>query len=178
LGNKKKNDNRITEENRTPFFCIPYVKTVSEKFGNAIKKHNVRMAYSGLNKIRRFVHPHKDLLPNISRMNVVYRINCRDCDASYVGQTGRRLKTRLTEHCNHIKRNSVQNSVITDHRLQNHGFKWDEVEVLDNEPVLGKRLMSEMIFIKRQINGLNKQQDTENLNVAYQQIIENMPCLK
>ena len=120
----------------------------------------------------------EDSLPNTSKTNVVYKINCRDCDASYVDQTGRRLKTRLTEHRNHINRNTTQNSVITDHRLTNHEFEWDEVEVLDNEPVLGKRLISEMIFIQRQTNSLNKQQDTEGLNLAYRQIINNMPHLK
>src|SRR5436190_8434974 len=75
-GQKKKEDHN-SEENKTPFFCIPYVKSLSEKFGNAIKKFNVKMAYSGLNKIQRFVHPHKDSLPNTSKTNVVYKINCR-----------------------------------------------------------------------------------------------------
>jgi len=31
----------------------------------------------------------------------------KDCDASYVGQTGRLLKTRISEHQSHIRRNNV-----------------------------------------------------------------------
>ena len=64
-----------------------------------------------------------------------------------------------------------------DHRLINYEFEWNEVEVLDSKPILGKRLISEMIFIQRQKNSLNKQQDTDGLNVAYRQIIDK-PCLK
>src|SRR5436190_52460 len=127
--------------------------------------------------LENFIHPQKDRLSNKDKMDVVYKINCRDCDASYVGQTGRKLSTRLAEHRNHINRNTSQSSVITDHRLSNHEFDWDEVVVLDNEKVLGKRLISEMIFIHRQSNSLNKQQDTENLNNAYRQIIDGMPLI-
>ncbi|KYN14843.1 hypothetical protein ALC57_12952, partial [Trachymyrmex cornetzi] len=44
----------------------------------------------------------KDGLPHDSKENVVYKINCKNCDASYVGQTGRKLKTRINEHKNDI----------------------------------------------------------------------------
>lgn len=44
------------------------------------------------------------------------------------------------------RRNTTNHSIITDHRLSfNYEFKWDEVEILDKEPVLNKQLISEMI---------------------------------
>ena len=91
-------------------------------------------------------------------LNVVYKIDCKDCDASYVGQTGRCLKTRINEHKNHINRNTTQHSVITQHRIDlGHDFNWDKVHILDKEQILHKRLLSEMIHIKRQKQGLNLQ---------------------
>ena len=42
-------------------------------------------------------HP-KDCIPDDDKSNVMYKINCRDCDASYVGETGRALKTHVSEH--------------------------------------------------------------------------------
>ena len=54
---------------------------------------------------------------------VVYKINCKDCDASYVGQTGRQLRTRIAEHRNNIKYKTSNRSVITDHRIDfGHDF--------------------------------------------------------
>jgi len=101
-------------------------------------------------------------------MNVVYKIKCCDCDASYVGQTGRQMKTRISEHKNHINRNTPAHSVITDHRLhRGHNFDWGGVEVLDVERNYNKRLVSEMINIKCQKNGLNLQTDIESLDHAY-----------
>ena len=32
------------------------------------------------------------------RQGAVYNIKCCDCQASYIGETGRNLSTRLTEH--------------------------------------------------------------------------------
>jgi len=46
----------------------------------------------------------------------------------------RRLKTRITEHCNHIRRN-LSAFVITEHKLQlYYDFHWNFVDNLDQEP--------------------------------------------
>ena len=46
-----------------------------------------------INKLKKFIKVHKDPLDSFSKSNVIYKINCNDCDASYVGQTERKLKT-------------------------------------------------------------------------------------
>src|SRR5580765_7555343 len=125
------------------FFNIPYISDFSERFSRVIRGLNVSMSYTGMNKLRSVVKVHKDALPNTSRKNVVYQIACMNCDASYVGQTGRLLGTRVKEHRAHINRHSTQPSVITDHRLLDHD--WENVRVLDEEPILGKRLLYEML---------------------------------
>jgi len=90
------------------------------------------------------------LLP-LSLSNVVYKLRCAQCDASYVGQTCRLLKTRINEHLSHIRRNTNQNSVITEHRLKfSHEFDWDNVEILDEEIHSNKRIIFEMIHTKKQ----------------------------
>ena len=40
--------------------------------------------------------------------------------------------------------------IISDHRMNlNHNFKWNEVKILDKEASYNKRLISEMIHIKK-----------------------------
>jgi len=78
---------------------------------------------------------HKDLFlkTNKTKKNVIYKIYCKDCDASYVGQTRKTLKMRILKHCNDIRRNT-SNSVITEHRLDlNHEFDWKGTEIVDQE---------------------------------------------
>ncbi|KAL6253982.1 hypothetical protein P5V15_015836 [Pogonomyrmex californicus] len=76
---------------------------------------------------------------------VVYEISCKDCDATYIGQTKRLLKTRINEHFRDI--NKSNKSL--------HEFNWDNIKILDKEPSW-KRIVSEMIHIKKQSHGLNK----------------------
>ncbi|KYN15798.1 hypothetical protein ALC57_11970, partial [Trachymyrmex cornetzi] len=51
------------------------------------------------------------------------------------------------------RRNTGSPTVITDHRINlDHNFKWDNVRILDYESSYNKRLVSEMIHIKKQRN--------------------------
>ena len=57
------------------------------------------------------------------RQGAVYKIKC--CQASYNGETGRNLSTRLTEH-KQATRNSDINNHIAEHHLQmKHQIDWD-----------------------------------------------------
>ena len=94
-----------------------------------------------------------------------------DCNATYVGQTKRQVKTKMHEHQSDINRNSTP-SVISSHKIEtNHEFDWGEVKILDKEQSYYKRLTSEMIYIKKQNHGLNKQSDTESLSESYLPIL-------
>jgi len=89
-----------------------------------------------------------------------------------VGQTKKRLTTRIKEHMNDINKKSGTPSVISLHRLQEyHDFDWNEIHISDNELSWFKRIISEMIHIKMQSCGLNKQNDTEILSDSYTSII-------
>src|SRR5436190_8884249 len=148
-----------------PFFTMSYVRNVSERFKRAAVQCDKRLSFYSTNKLGHFVKVLKDPLPSRERNNVVYRINCINCDASYVGQTCRSLKTRVAEHRGHINRNTNQRSVITDHRIEfNHNFDWDNTRVLDTDSFRFRREISEMIHINLQTNGINLQSDTESLS--------------
>jgi len=71
------------------------------------------LAYIGLNKLNTFIRAQKDKLLSLLHSNIkliVYKTNCKNCDASYVGQTKRFLKTRINEHRSHIKGHATFNN--------------------------------------------------------------------
>ena len=50
----------------------------------------------------------KDRILESEKSGVVYKIPCRDCDAVYIGETGRSLKTRKREHFDAVERMDVK----------------------------------------------------------------------
>jgi len=120
------------------------------------------MGYRTINKLSRFISPYGTKTVTTNKTDVVYKIRCNDCDASYVGQTERKLKTRIKEHMNNFKLDPSRHSVLTEHmRELNHSFDWNNVLILDVEYHYQKRLISEMFHIKSQSRGINLKKSTE-----------------
>jgi len=69
---------------------------------------------------------------------------CENYDATYVGQTKRKLNIRISEHRNQINRKSSNATVIMEHRLRHNDFDWLNVKIPDNERFFWKRIISEM----------------------------------
>lgn len=121
-----------------------------------------------MNKLNQFICTHKDPLKNTEKTHVVYKIDYFNCDMSYVGQTKRQLYTRIKKQRAHISRDVTQSSPIMNHRVDfNHDFDWENVKIVDIEKHYLKRLISEVIHIKKQDNGINLQSDTQLLHIIY-----------
>jgi len=166
--NKLKTPQQNLKEDDRKIVVLPYIKNISEYINSSIDKNMYKTGYRILNKLTGFVKRHKDANNFEANNNVVYKILCKNCNASYVGQTKRQLKTRISEHVKNITSDESKHSVITKHMLNNnHTFDWQNVKILDYESNYFKRLVAEMIHIKSQDNGLNSVDDIECLDSAY-----------
>jgi len=106
------------------------------------------IGYRILNKLTCFIKRHKDKNSFEDNTNVVHKLLCNSCNASYVGQTKRKVKTRINEHMKNIKVDESKHSVITKHILEsNHTFDWQNVKIMDFETNYYKRLISDMIYV-------------------------------
>jgi len=158
------------------FFTISYLNSISESFIPVIKKYGFNIAFSISDTLNTLIKCGKDRLDLMSQQGVVYKISCHDCDASYVGQTKRQLRMRIKEHVSDINKKSGSPSVISKHRRNfNHDFEWDNIKIIDNELSYQKRIIFEMVHIKKQQHGLNKQSDTDLLPMSYIPILDLLP---
>jgi len=157
--NSNNNKNDSDDINNKKIIVIPYINKMSELVAIAINKSQYTIDYRVLNHLGGWhIRAHKDTNNLFTNNNVVYKISCKDCDASYVGQTKRQLKTRVKEHSNNLKSLSSNPLVITEHILRHlHSFDWENVKILDTESNYYKRSVSEILHIKEQLNGLNTQ---------------------
>ena len=91
---------------------------------------------------------YKDKQPHLQQFNVIYQLKC-DCGASYIGQTGRNLITRLNYH--NINLPFRQKTDVSKHQVDNLNHKID----FNNCAILGfsnhwrKRLIKESLYIQK-----------------------------
>lgn len=108
----------------------------------------------------------------LDECGVVYKIDCKNCKSSYVGQTGRQLRTRINEHKRSVKNNDAT-SALAEHAFHTgHTINIDKIKVLDCEHYKGRRLFSEMLHIYHTKNKMNRQMDTLKLKSCYKDIVD------
>ena len=101
----------------------------------------------------------------MERCDVVYKISCLNCDSSCVDQIKRKVKTRIKEHKANIKKSKDSFTILSQHQIEGRSQNLDNVQVLDIEPRFQKKIMSEMILIKKQIDDLNVQSEKITRNI-------------
>ena len=103
--NKKRRDitlNSIypipSENPNDKFYKLNYVKGISNKIINILKKYNIRTTYTNTNN--------KDKTDKFFKSGI-YCINSNEWNAVYYGQIGRNLGIRATEHFKSISKGKV-----------------------------------------------------------------------
>jgi hypothetical protein len=77
---------------------------------------------------------------------LIYRIPCKNCDLSYIGETNRTKNIRMKVHQNDI-RNCKENSHVAQHVLETrHSFDFDNVETLSFDTNWKWRTIKESLF--------------------------------
>ena len=133
--------------------------------------------YSTKNKLNNILKLGKDKTKIGDNVNVVYKINCKNCDASYVGQTRRRLDVRIKEHTRKYITQDNNSSLYTQAINNNHTIDLSNIKILDRERK-EKRLFSEAIFIHTQKNYMSKQFEINKLPNEYSYLIKNCEFMR
>ncbi|XP_072033280.1 uncharacterized protein [Amphiura filiformis] len=151
---------------------IPYVEGVAERANRVFRKHNIATAMKPNTSLRKLlVHP-KDKIDSLDKTDCIYEIPCQNCDSTYVGETGRKLNTRLKEHqketeklerskknfTRQTRKESVteqSKSAIADHAIQqNHVINWDDTKVLQKDSVYTRPIPLFIGSMCRQVGSL------------------------
>ena len=101
------------------------------------------------------------------RQGAVYKIKCYDCQASYIGETGRNLSTRLTEHKWATKNGDVNNHIAEHHLKTKHQIDWDSATCIMYSTDYYQRLTLESWFTNLEQTPLNHSQQ---LPAPYKQL--------
>lgn len=137
----------------------------------------------------------KDRIPIELRRNVIYRIPCADCSASYVGLTTTTLKKRVGYHKSDINKldaltnnnndsndyNSYElgrlkeKTALLHHSADNkHRFALEKTEILDYHRRQAALPVLEVCHIINTENTVNKRSDCDSLSTTYAGILHTL----
>ena len=108
---------------------IPYIiRVLLRLFARILQPYNIRVPHKGVHKpitsLRRLLTNVKGKDEPNDRQGVVYKIKYCDCQASCIGETGRNLNMRPTEHKRSTKNGDVNNHIAEHHLHTNHRINW------------------------------------------------------
>ena len=140
----------ITETNDTAIptttATIPYIKGMSKNISRILQPFKIRVAHEPNTKLGQLLTNVKDKDEPRNKQGVIYKTNCSDCQASYIGETDRNLATRLTEHKRATRKGDDNNHIAEHQRLTNHTIDWDSAQCITYSTNYFQRLTMKLVY--------------------------------
>ena len=159
------NDN---EPNDFKYISAPYIRGTSERTARILKKHKIKLAHKPTRSLKSELTHVKDKQLAQNKAGVVYKLDCNECNAVYVGETGRQVKDRMREHQNDIAKSKPLSKVYNHVNDLGHSFNFDNVSVLASSSHAKIRLNLESIHSDLQSNSINR---SLTLNPIYHSVL-------
>ncbi|KER33068.1 hypothetical protein T265_00967 [Opisthorchis viverrini] len=115
---RKPNIINATGQTASKRVTLPYIKNTAEMTARLLRQHNTMVAYKPANTLRRTLSRPKGKLDPMAKNNVIYRIQCKDCDK------------RIHEHKLATKRHDQFSLISAQKDQEGHEFDWNGVRIL------------------------------------------------
>lgn len=153
----------IVDDKLKVFYSIPYFGQISYYIKKKLEKFGINIAFKPCRNVGNIMFNVKDKTDNSEKCGV-YRIDCSDCNGSYIGQTGRTFSIRYKEHTTrNLNSNFSKHLIDNNHSLSlNHQLQILHVEEKGMRLNLLEALEINKLNKNANINILNDQMDLNN----------------
>ena len=172
INERQRNNTIDTNRPNVQYFPITYHKRISNKINNLFKNIDIKLAPKTTTTLGRCIYSKlKSKIPDAEKTDVIYKIDCQQCDQCNVGQTKNYFQNRIKNHINDVK-NHKTNTALSAHSLQfMHTFNFHEAKIITQENNYNKRTFLEMAHIVK-YNSVNYNTDIHNLSYIYHNLIK------
>ena len=146
----------IQEEEIRMSINLLYVEGTSEKLRRILRSHRIRSTFYTEMTLRKLLSEPKDRVATEDKDNIVYEIDCSNCQAVCFGESKRSLKSHSDEHKRSVKNCDCDKTEIAKHCWEaGNNFNWDQKKVIDRESRLIPRKIKETIHSLKNPNHIN-----------------------
>ena len=152
-----------SDEVNKPVVCVPWIPKLGPRLRAVMKKRGIKTVFSSGRNLKDILCNHKTPLPRNSHPGV-YRLRC-GCGATYIGETKKKITTRVKEHEKYVFKGQWKQSAAADHASTcSEEFQWDTAETICTISNWKHRKVREALEIRRHqrsnMNIVNKDQGT------------------
>ena len=148
--------NDSSDNSYTTTATVPYIRGTSETIAHILRPYNIRVAHKPMFTLRRLLTNVKDKDEPEDRPGADHKIKWSDCQATYIGETGRNLTTRLNEHKRATKKGDVNNDIAEHHLKTSQTIDWDSATCLTYSTDYYQRITLESWFTNLEQTALNR----------------------
>ena len=113
---------------------LPSFKGTIEKLQCIFRSHKIRPTFYTENTLRKLLCKPKDRVATKDKNNIVYQIDCSNCNAVYFGESKRSLKSCSNEHKRSVRNCECGKNESAKHCWEaDQNFSWDQKKVVDRE---------------------------------------------
>ena len=122
-----------------------------------LRSHKIRSTFYTENTLRKLLCKPKDRVATKDKNNIVYQIDCSNCNAVYFGESKRSLKSCSNEHKRSVRNCYCDKNEIAKYCWEaDHNFNWDQKKIIDRKGRLIPRKIKETIHSLKNPNHINK----------------------
>ena len=150
--------NNVTtdESKKIKYISVPYIRGTSERVNKILEPHGIKLGHRTTNSIKSKLPSAKDKRTTMERTGVVYCIQCEDCETKYIGETGKELHKRLTEHKNAVHRHDPLSAIYQHIATTGHTMNFDNTTILARHNKPFQRKILEAIHSHNQQHIINR----------------------
>ena len=113
---------------------LPHVEGTSEKLRRILRSHKIRSISYTESTLHKLLCKPKDRVATEHKNNVVYEIDCSNCEAVYFSESKRSLQSRSDEHKRSVRNSDCDKNEIANYCWEtDYNFSWDQKKDVDRE---------------------------------------------
>ena len=117
----------IQEEEIRMSINLPPVEVTREKLWCICRSHKIRSTFFTENTLHKLLCKPKDGVATEIKNNIIYEIDCSNCEAVYFGESKWSLKSHSDEHKKSVRNNNCdKNEIAKQCGEADHNFSWDQ----------------------------------------------------
>ena len=109
------------------------MKGTSEQLKRIFNDHNINCTFYTTTTLHKLLPHAKDPVSSEQRYNIVYKYDCKDCEAVYFGESKRTIAERTKEHTRAVRAAHTRSETADHCWKYNHDFDRENKKIMDYE---------------------------------------------